>query len=707
MLLLKKLQLNNFISHENSVLEFSEQEKASLEGPSGVGKSSVFDGIIFALYGIGRADNRNLVRKGAKKGFVCLELSRETDTVIITRTVTTNGKHSLEVTIQQADGSRTAHPLSGIRPLQEWIEKELIGASYLLFINSIAYVQGNSDSFVSQSAPKRKELLLEIARGGEDYTKYYEIARQTLSKLESDHSMASGQVLELEGYLRATQARIGDRDVQVKAITTATERLANMVSEIKMLEEKKSSLMAILNNVAEIDKSLTMALEDEKEASDNLAKSREKILDKPRLLKMLEDIPGYEKSIKDTVYKLDQLRQDLAYAEVTIAERNEVFSRKPVINANLIQTEIENAEKKIAKIEAEPVCPSGSACPYSGDHSIQINDIKGQIKGWKETAIREITALTTWISESGKLPPPVDTHSIIAAIGNTENHLANLKTELARYDVIQFDINTIETVEKEIPNLEKTLHVRSCRVGEIRKKKAEAEAAADGRELSRISGELDARRREQAVFNDAIARATMVLETIDRDEAEMKTINNRIISLKNETVEIQEKSRKVGMVKDAFGRNGVETIVIDYLLSSLEDKINVVLAKLSDFRIKLDTQKKSADGENNIEGFFITVCNEMGEEMPYESYSGGEKVRITFAISEALASLGSKKVGFRLVDEAVLALDENSLESFMTVVQTLLTDFNQVFFISHIQDIKDAFDKKINIVKRNGISTVE
>ena len=171
-------------------------------------------------------------------------------------------------------------------------------------------------------------------------------------------------------------------------------------------------------------------------------------------------------------------------------------------------------------------------------------------------------------------------------------------------------------------------------------------------------------------------------------------------------VTIQEDARKVGMVKEAFSSKGIETLVCDYILPKLEDKINKVLGKLSDFTIRLDTQKPSADGESVIEGLWITICNETGEELPYESYSGGEKVRITFAISEAFASLGQNRVGFRLVDEAVLALDENSLESFMEVVETLLSDFGQVLFISHITEIKDQFDKRLVVCKTNGISHV-
>ena len=63
MILLKTLQLNNFLSHENTEIHFGENEKTLIDGQSGAGKSSIFEAIIWGLYGQGRADNKSLVRK--------------------------------------------------------------------------------------------------------------------------------------------------------------------------------------------------------------------------------------------------------------------------------------------------------------------------------------------------------------------------------------------------------------------------------------------------------------------------------------------------------------------------------------------------------------------------------------------------------------------------------------------------------------------
>jgi len=105
------------------------------------------------------------------------------------------------------------------------------------------------------------------------------------------------------------------------------------------------------------------------------------------------------------------------------------------------------------------------------------------------------------------------------------------------------------------------------------------------------------------------------------------------------------------------------------------------------------------------EGLFITIKNDLGEEMPFELYSGGEKVKITIAISEALASLMTS-VGFRIMDENIVSLDKESTEGFTAVLKKLQEKFPQLLIISHLQEVKDMFEKRVEIIKVNGVSKV-
>ena len=282
MILLKKIQLINFLSHEKTEINFAENEKALIDGSSGAGKSSIFDAIIWALYGQSRADNRALVRKGFKKGGVCLEFTRRdgknnNDTVIIARTITTAGKHTLEVTIQGSNGDRKAHPFTGVKELQAWIDKDLIGASYLLFINSVAYVQGNSESFVSQTAPKRKELLLEIVKA-EDYKKYYENARKIISVLENEQNRASGQIMELESLLGANRAKLGSRGTLSEEVVAHTTKINESKAKISLLEEELRPFLSIKQTIENIENILKIATDDKNNLESSLVEREKKFL---------------------------------------------------------------------------------------------------------------------------------------------------------------------------------------------------------------------------------------------------------------------------------------------------------------------------------------------------------------------------------------------------------------------------------------------
>ena len=144
--------------------------------------------------------------------------------------------------------------------------------------------------------------------------------------------------------------------------------------------------------------------------------------------------------------------------------------------------------------------------------------------------------------------------------------------------------------------------------------------------------------------------------------------------------------------------------MIDYLIPKLEESINRILGKLSDFSVKLDTQKSGIRKETVLDGLFITVINPEGLEMDFDSFSGGEKVKISTAINESLAEIS--KISFRILDESILSLDGESTEKFIETLIEIQNRVNQTICISHIPEIKSIFDEKIEVVKVGGISRV-
>jgi exonuclease SbcC len=333
-------------------------------------------------------------------------------------------------------------------------------------------------------------------------------------------------------------------------------------------------------------------------------------------------------------------------------------------------------------------CPSGDKCPYYSKNIEEIEFNISNIAKLNSLTNMEAIGLAQWAIGENDLPPAIDIEAKMKEIEGLEIYIKDLE------------------IETEIPKLENDLEDRKIRIENIKRQKETAEKSTSREEIDRITNELISNKQNRDTYITEITRAMASIEGIDKNEEEIKITKTKIKTIKEkELVLIDEKIRKVSLIKDAFGSKGIETMVIDYILPKLEDRINQVLSQLSDFRVRLDTQKKSVDGEGIIEGLFITILNEMNEEMPFEAYSGGEKLKISVSISEALAIL--QKVGFRLFDETFIGLDENSTESFASVLDGLRKEFSQVLCISHLLQIKELFDKRLLIIKNNNISYVK
>ena len=217
-------------------------------------------------------------------------------------------------------------------------------------------------------------------------------------------------------------------------------------------------------------------------------------------------------------------------------------------------------------------------------------------------------------------------------------------------------------------------------------------------DLSEIRTALSFNRNSMNNESVAMAMATKAQKT-------MEDASKALLELQTSVKRVMEDKECLELIKEAFSQRGVKAVVVDYLVPQLEERINGVLSQMSDFRIRLDTQKATADEEGVKEGLFITILNDLNEELPLSNLSGGEGVKVSMAISEALASLANF-VGFRVLDECVTSLDAESTESFVEVLLKLQEKFPQVLCISHIPEVKEVFEKKINIIKTNGISKI-
>jgi len=696
MISLQNLTLKNWLSHKETTLSFQQNQKLLIDGNSGSGKSAVLEAIIWAFYGQGRTNNTSLVLNGADKAEVILTVDQDGREVVLHRTISAKGKHTLTIII---DG--IAHPKTGVKDLQEWIEGDLTGASYLLFVNSVAYLQGGADNFVTHPATKRKELLLEIIKTI-DFGDYYERVREKMREFELTEAVLDTEIATSQQSILSSKAVLEGRpDVQNQLLSLETEEAvynAQKAEKEAVIASKAIIKQTLLQNEEARDRAETKVKETTT-AMNVLEAKIEKYLEEttPSVLNE-EQLEGLITKAKETVGDLDKA---IAEATASNSRKMAVIVTRPVAkDFDGEQARLES-EKKI--LQEANTCPQGDQCPNTQATVKRISLIEEMIKVNTANQIKYASELAEWQKEMEAFEenPTEDATTLLAEKDRINSDLRHCETKLsqvqqsARSKQLAFEaqeqlaIKTGElfTLNNEVTTLITLVEATKLELGDSTS--MESDLLNINSALSNVKLTISSLQGKMGVFKSLEESLPVYEEKVKNGEENKAVISTSL--------------QQLGLLKEAFGSKGIKSIVIDYLLPELEEKINGILSKMSDFRVLLDTQQERASGEGSKEGLFITIVNDQGEEMPLESYSGGEKLKIVVAITEALATL--QKCGFRLFDEVFTSLDEGSLESFVSVLDTLLVKYPQVLCISHLAGIKAEFDDSVKITKGGGVST--
>ncbi len=225
------------------------------------------------------------------------------------------------------------------------------------------------------------------------------------------------------------------------------------------------------------------------------------------------------------------------------------------------------------------------------------------------------------------------------------------------------------------------------------------------RELEKASIALEESRGRMMEAKEGFGIARERLEKIGLKEREISDKKKKISSVQKETEIYSE-------IAEAFGKKGIQTMIIESILPEIEEEANNLLAKMTEGRMRIEIitqkEKKSEDGIQETLDIQITD----GEEMrPYEMFSGGEAFRINFAIRIALSKLLTRRAGaklqFLVVDEGFGTQDSTGKEYVINAINSICGEFKKILIITHIPEIKDAFSARIEVSKGENGSTFE
>ena len=159
-----------------------------------------------------------------------------------------------------------------------------------------------------------------------------------------------------------------------------------------------------------------------------------------------------------------------------------------------------------------------------------------------------------------------------------------------------------------------------------------------------------------------------------------------------------------GHLEEAFGKDGIQALLIEATIPEIEKEANSILRRLTDNRIQIAIESlRDLKGGGTRETLDIRIADEIGERS-YHLFSGGEAFRADFALRIALSKVLARRSGTRLrtliIDEGFGTQDGRGLEYLKEAIQEISSDFDKLIVVTHLPELKEAFPVQIEVSKR-------
>ena len=260
----------------------------------------------------------------------------------------------------------------------------------------------------------------------------------------------------------------------------------------------------------------------------------------------------------------------------------------------------------------------------------------------------------------------------------------------------------IEELSKRIDQKNKDLSELSQSITTIDSKMAGAE---------QLKSQLSSIQQSLTQINEQIRNHEISIQNIQTQLDRAKDSKEKLLKFRSDRSDTENKHKIYTEVANAFGKQGIQAMLIEALIPQIEDETNQLLSKMTDNRLytTLETTRERRTGKGDpIETLDISIADELGKRS-YESYSGGEAFRINLALRIALSKVLARRSGASLpvlfLDEGFGTQDSIGREKILDTIAAISDQFEKIIVITHLDDLKDAFPTRIEVTKDHAGST--
>ncbi len=673
-----KFTFSNMFSYgENNKIDFSKVGGLmGLFAPNASGKSSLFDAISFCLFDkCSRAFKATHIMNNRKSDFQCqLHFQVNGIDFHIKRTAKTINKgKNVKVDVQfwkEEGGVITSLNGTERRDTNAVIEQYV--GKYEDFVLTALSLQGNNALFIDKSQSERKDLLAQFM-GLNIFDKLYETASEDIKEVavliknfkKTDFTTELAEK-GLEKQSKKGELRQKEKELESKTndITDLSNQILNLTKELvpvdasldlESLERKKNQIgLDILHVLAE-EKNKKAKLDEYTESISAISQSIEE--NKTINGKPIEDAKRewdeYKSSINETEHQIELLQQSLESNRDKLShlEKHEYDPNCQYCMNNVFVKDALETKSKVEEQE-DLLSELGNRHQSLIQQASYISDVEEQWDTLTELKSKYQKAIV------------IKEKTIAELKGfETQNKLYETQLEQVKVDIQKYHDNE-DTIK--------------------RNKQIETMIAGLNRTKGEIETEVKSINKDIAALNGSISSLESFIGNIKAKMDEVK--------------DLEEKNRLYTYYLDAIKRDGIPYELISKAMPVIENEINNILAQVVDFSIVMDIDGKSINAKIVYED----------QEWPLEMCSGMEKFVSGLAIRVALINIcGLPRPNFLVIDEGFGTLDANNLSSLFMMMQYLKTQFDFIWMISHLEQMRDIVDGLIEIKKIDGFSKID
>ncbi len=552
---------------------------------------------------------------------------------------------------------------------------------------------------VQEKIQKQKDALVGYQQETKSYTRrQQELAIKIATLL--DHAavcpLCESELTEHDHQRVITKTRQEETQIQdqlwhLQEQETITQReLYNLQQEAKTLQQELQTYEQLLGKQGQLE----AQLEAIDESYSQLQQATKAIAE----LELALNTNNYALDLQQELGQINQHIANLNYDEQTHALlRGEVDKARSSENRFF---RIEEAGKKQAKIATRKPqlleklqqlkttldnwTTDDLENPVDHPLQLQIRELDAQINaiGYDRDEHNQLNQAVktqqSWLFSYQKLQTCQEEYpQVCDRLQQLQQSLANLsqQQELAAKYIQEFQVNLATTPDPQ------------SQIQEIEAKIQQYQAQLH-KQLATLGG-----------WQQQLKNLDALQEKYDQEQTEFKSLQQQ--------VKVYEELAK------AFGKNGIQLMIIENVLPQLEAQTNQILSRLTanQLHVQIVTQKPGGTKRNTkmIDTLDI-IIGDAGGTRPYETYSGGEAFRINFAIRLALARILAQRAGASLqmliVDEGFGTQDADGCNHLIAAINAIAADFACILTVTHMPQFKEAFQTRIEVRKTNQGSQV-